>query len=109
MAIVPEHGVNAKVNLIVDTTNTDDVETSIDSFESSIEENWDVESESIFVSSSPTSSSSDSFDQTSLHFGRLVFRSRTGHAFVISAFRSNRIKTKIEIANKYELHAIRLD
>ena len=52
--IVPEYGVNAQVNLIVDTTNTHDVEASIDEFESSIENEWDIESQSLFITSSPT-------------------------------------------------------
>ena len=54
LIIVPEYGVNAQVNLIVDTTNTDDVEASIDEFESSIENEWDIESQSVLITSSPT-------------------------------------------------------
>ena len=54
MIIVPEYGVNAQVNLIVDTTNTDDVEASIDAFEFTIDNEWDIESQSVFITSSPT-------------------------------------------------------
>ena len=42
------------MTLIVDTTNTDDVEASIDAFESIMDSNWDIESQSIFITSSPT-------------------------------------------------------
>lgn len=55
MIVVPQYGVDAKVSLIVDTTNTEDVEVSIDDFESSIDEVWSIELQSIFITSSPTS------------------------------------------------------
>ena len=54
VVIIPEYGINAQVNLVVDTTNTDDVEASVDAFESAMENNWDIESQSVFITSSPT-------------------------------------------------------
>ena len=45
----PEVGVYANVELVVDTTNTDDIDTAISLFvDSSTSENWDVQAEGIF-------------------------------------------------------------
>ena len=50
----PEYGISAEVELIVDTTNTDDVEASIEAFESNMDTDWSVRAESVFITASPT-------------------------------------------------------
>lgn len=50
--IIPE--IVANVNLTVDTTNTDDIDGAIDSFEKSVDDSWRTESDHVFITSAPS-------------------------------------------------------
>lgn len=56
--IDPEYGVYADVTLTVDATNVEDTNSSIESFESSFEDQWNVDIQSVFITSTPTKSPS---------------------------------------------------
>ena len=54
VVVAPEFGVTADVQLTIDATNVDDVNASIDAFEDVTKAEWEVESESVFITSVPT-------------------------------------------------------
>jgi hypothetical protein len=53
ISIEPEDGVYANVELIIDTTNTENVDTSIIDFKDSVPE-WIIETEVVFITAAPT-------------------------------------------------------
>ena len=57
VAIDPEYGVVADVRMVVDTTDTDDVASAIEEFEN-LTDDWNVATESVFITSQPTKSPS---------------------------------------------------
>ena len=50
----PNHGVTANVNLIVDTTNANNVNSSIANITANLEDDWDVVIEHYDITSVPT-------------------------------------------------------
>ena len=54
ISVEPASGVYADVSLVVDATNANDIERSINEFETRFNEQWDVESNSVFITSAPT-------------------------------------------------------
>eukprot|EP00493_Phyllostaurus_siculus_P023565 UN23901 len=60
----PEYGVFADVKLTVDATNVEDPNASIESFEANFDDQWNILSESVFITSSPTKAPS-TFDSLS--------------------------------------------
>lgn len=50
----PSFGVFADISLVVDATNADDIDTSIDEFENLFDDQWIVELNPVFITSSPT-------------------------------------------------------
>ena len=48
VTVDPEYGIYANVELIVDATNTDNVNTSIDKIESAFVEEWQVKTDGKF-------------------------------------------------------------
>ena len=50
----PAYGINADVTLVVDTTNTDDIDASIDTFESQFIDSWIIEADPVFITSTPS-------------------------------------------------------
>ena len=50
----------ANVNLVIDTTNTDDIVASLATFEAEVDDTWTVDAQTIFITSSPTSTPSTS-------------------------------------------------
>ena len=51
----PSFGVYADVTLTVDTTNTDDVDSAVDAFETAVEDDWSaVVTDAVFITSAPT-------------------------------------------------------
>ena len=60
MQVIPEYGVYADVTLTVDATNVDDSNASIEAFEEDYIDQWDLVSESIFITSTPTEMPSSS-------------------------------------------------
>ena len=58
IVVDPLFGVYADVSLIVDVTNANDIDGSIDDFESQYDEQWNVVSNSVFITSAPSKSPS---------------------------------------------------
>ena len=54
ISLEPEIGVYAEVSLIVDTTNANDIDTSIDEFEAHFNQQWNVELNSVYITSMPS-------------------------------------------------------
>ena len=54
LGITSDYGVSARVELIVDSTNTDDIETSMEELNNALENDWDVVQEHVIITSVPT-------------------------------------------------------
>lgn len=54
----PDRGIYADVSLTIDTTNTSDVNASVTDFEAAVSDQWEVDSEPVFITSVPTISPS---------------------------------------------------
>ena len=50
----PTFGIYAEVELIIDTTNTDNIEEAMTIFEDNYKDEWEVESEEKYITSLPT-------------------------------------------------------
>ena len=54
MQVIPEYGVYADVSLIIDASDVDDSDASIDVFEAAYDDQWNVLSQAVFVTAVPT-------------------------------------------------------
>ena len=50
----PSFGVFADVSFIVDATNADDIDASVDEFENIFDDQWSLDLDSVFITSTPT-------------------------------------------------------
>ena len=50
----PSFGVFADVSLVVDATNADDIDVSIDEFENIFDDQWSLDLNPVFITSTPT-------------------------------------------------------
>ena len=50
----PEYGIYAEVNLVVDATNAPDVNSSMENFDDVIGDEWSVDMQSLFITSTPS-------------------------------------------------------
>jgi hypothetical protein len=54
IVVNPSFGVYADVSLIVDATNTDDIDMSIDEFRNLLDDQWSLDRKSVFITSTPS-------------------------------------------------------
>ena len=52
--MVPEYGIYAEVNLIVDATNALDVNASMENFDAATADEWSVDMQSMFITPTPS-------------------------------------------------------
>ena len=56
----PSSGVSANVSFVVDATNAEDIEASIDQIENFFDDHWNIDLNSVFITSTPTARPSTS-------------------------------------------------